>query len=75
MIEVSIDIGQLKSFRNRNCLDRFLQDHGLDQRQSFEMFEDLSRYKMVFKGTPLPNRIVNTIKTVIGLVPVTIPWE
>jgi len=62
-------------------IHNYLRSQGMDttkeiRQKEIRQYEDPRRHcNMIFIGESLPDKVVNYIKTVIGLVPQTIPWE
>jgi hypothetical protein len=62
---------------NRVELRRHLLRKGLDVDKGINDIFECSRWSGMFgfQGTALPDRVVGIIRTVIGVVPITVPWE
>lgn len=54
----------------------YLYEKGLDTSKPFSRWESPQKpHLWSYRGTALPDRVVGVLHTVVGVIPITIPWE
>ena len=71
-----VTLSQYDLIRSARGIDYLLRSKGLNtSKRVTEWIRPDRNFDKEFRGTPLPCRIEGCVKTVVGLVPKTIPWE
>ena len=74
---MKIEVSRLKVIQMKEWqLGEYLRSRGMDTSKEITKWENPARcYDYTFIGESLADKVVGCIKTVIGLVPITEPWE